>query len=85
MRMQEGESGKSRLIECNQRLVYSIARKYHGGGMELPDLISEGLVGLARSVDKFDPNRGFKFSTYAHWWIRQAITRAITEDGRVIR
>jgi RNA polymerase primary sigma factor len=76
---------KRRLIECNLRLVMSIARNYSNSGVPLLDLIQEGNLGLIRAVEKFDGSRGFKLSTYATWWIRQAITRAIADQGRTIR
>ena len=73
------------MIWANQRLVISMARKFIGRGMDMPDLIAEGMTGLAKGVDRFDHTKGFKFSTYAHWWIRQAISRSLSEQGRMIR
>lgn len=85
-RMAKGDKrARQRLIEANLRLVVSIAKRYVGRGMQLLDLISEGNMGLIKAVEKFDHTKGFKFSTYATWWIRQAITRAIADQARTIR
>lgn len=84
-RYEAGLQAKELLLKTNYKLVMAVCKPYIGKGHSLQDLISEGLRGLLRGVEKFDTSKGFRFSTYAHWWIRQAVSRSMAEQGRIVR
>ncbi len=84
-RVQRGQDAKARMLKANYRLVIKVVKAYQNRGMSLQDLIAEGMQGLLRGVEKFEVDKGFRFSTYAHWWIRQAVTRALQEQARTVR
>ena len=84
-RLDAGQEAKAMMLKANYRLVISICKRYQNKGIALQDLIAEGVQGLLKGVEKFDPSKGFRFSTYAHWWIRQAVTRSLSDQGRTVR
>lgn len=84
-RMSAGQAAKAMMLQSNYRLVISVCKKYQNRGIALQDLIAEGVQGLLRGVEKFDADKGFRFSTYAHWWIRQAVTRSLSDQSRTVR
>lgn len=84
-RLEVGRAAKLKMVQANHRLVISVSKKYQNKGLPIQDLITEGISGLLKGVEKFDPTKGFRFSTYAHWWIRQAVVRSVAEQGRTIR